>query len=173
MKVFRVKTTGCPEKNWLIEKNPHQNWVLRGQIFPWTWIRSGWSCLVLVRNDQKHFSRHRGIGYWWLSSLCSVHRGSSSILLVYFLGTPCTLDSKSLFLGHPVLWIQLSPSLCGCCPPPQWTSSRCWSWRWSEIWNLDSFLMQYKVILLSYAQVGWDQNGQVSSQTLRSQRSFL
>ena len=31
------------------------NRVLWGQIFPWTLLGSAWSCLVLVRNDQKTF----------------------------------------------------------------------------------------------------------------------
>ena len=50
---------GVP-KNWQIENNPNKNLVPWDQIFPWTWQGSAWSCLVLVRNDQKHFSRHRG-----------------------------------------------------------------------------------------------------------------
>ena len=33
-------------------KNPDQNWVVWGQIFPWAWFGSTWSHLVFVRNNQ-------------------------------------------------------------------------------------------------------------------------
>ena len=35
------------------KENIHQNWLLWGQIFPWAWLGSAWSYLVLVRNDPK------------------------------------------------------------------------------------------------------------------------
>ena len=60
------------------------------QIFPWTWLGSAWSCLVLVRNDQNNNSQigarpslvEGGAGYWWLSWCW--HLGSCRILIVFF-----------------------------------------------------------------------------------------
>ena len=50
------------------EKNPNQKWVLWSQIFPWMWLGSAWSCLVLVRNDQiTFFPDIGGAGYSWFS----------------------------------------------------------------------------------------------------------
>ena len=40
--------------------NPIQKWVLWGKIFLWTWLRSAWSCVVLVRNDPKTFFQTKG-----------------------------------------------------------------------------------------------------------------
>ena len=76
-------------KNW--QTNPKQNSVLWGQLFPWKWLESTWSCLVLVRNDQKPISRH---------NVCRLlvnermHSGSSSILKVTFLGHPVWMIEK-------------------------------------------------------------------------------
>ena len=60
------------------------------QIFPWTWLGSAWSCLVLVRNDQNNNSQigarpslvEGGAGYWWLRWCW--HLGSCRILIVFF-----------------------------------------------------------------------------------------
>ena len=65
--MYIVGCTGVSKK-LLIEENPNQNWLLWGPIFPWAWIRSTWSRLVLVRNGQKKISRHRGCRL--LKSLC-------------------------------------------------------------------------------------------------------
>ena len=48
-------------KNVLIEKNHNKNWVLWGWIFPWTWLRSAWSCLVLVKKGPKTFFLTQGV----------------------------------------------------------------------------------------------------------------
>jgi len=33
-------------------KNSNQNWVLWGQICPWTWLESAWSCLILNKKKR-------------------------------------------------------------------------------------------------------------------------
>ena len=38
-----------------------ENWVVWGQILPLIWYRSAWSCLVLVRNDQKKNFQTQGV----------------------------------------------------------------------------------------------------------------
>ena len=155
MKVFRVKTTGCPEKNWLIEKNPHQNWVLRGQIFPWTWIRSGWSCLVLVRNDQKHFSRHRGCRLLvieqpvqctpWVQQHPVSHFFGDILYFgfkVTFFGTPCTLDSTLTFL----MWL-LSPA------PVDIISMLIVNMEWDLKFGLLSYAVQSNFVVICSSRV--------------------
>ena len=70
-------------------KNPNQNWVLRGQFSHV--LGSAWSCLVLVRNDQKIISRHRlvllrgvpGTGDRAFAPWLQKHSES------HFFGTPC------------------------------------------------------------------------------------
>ena len=74
----------------LTGKNPNQNWVLWGQTFPSKWLGSTWPCLVLEGNDQKQFPDTVGANYCWLCLY--VHRVSSSILLVTFLGHPLSSE---------------------------------------------------------------------------------
>ena len=58
----------------LTEKNRNQNWALWGQIFPWTWLGSAWSCLGF-KNSKKRpknkFKTHAS--YWWLSPWLQQH----------------------------------------------------------------------------------------------------
>ena len=77
----------------LKHKITYQNWVHGGQIFSWTWLGSVWSCLILVRNDQKsNFQTQARPSPVEITRLRivfeRVHRGSSSILKVIF-GTRC------------------------------------------------------------------------------------
>ena len=43
-----------PERHWPGPKNLNQKWVLWGPIFPLTWLPCVWSCLVLMKNNQKY-----------------------------------------------------------------------------------------------------------------------
>ena len=51
----------CAPKKMSYQINPNQNWVLWGQIFPLTRLGSSWSCLVLVKNDQKNIFQKQGV----------------------------------------------------------------------------------------------------------------
>ena len=82
--------TRCPKKvtnRW--RKNHNQIWVLLGQFFPWTWLGSAWSCLVLVGNDQKTCSRSwmrlRATCDWTGVPWLQQHSVSN------FFGTPCLI----------------------------------------------------------------------------------
>ena len=84
---------GVP-KNWLIKKSLPKLGAVGQNFCPWTWLGSAWSCLVLVRNDQKNiFPDTGGAGYWWFSSLCTV------IPAVNFLGHPvCNSQFTNVYL---------------------------------------------------------------------------
>ena len=73
-------------------KNLNQNWVLRGQMFSWTWLGSALVLLCLSKKRQKIFSRHRivQVSLRRLLVIELVHRGSSSILKFIDFWTPCT-----------------------------------------------------------------------------------
>ena len=78
-----------------------QNWVLCGQILPWTSLGKAWSGLVLERNDQHFNFQTQGVpaACDWASALWLQQHSESA-----FFGTPCILqNSLMLYVGNDFL----------------------------------------------------------------------
>ena len=93
--------TGCLKKvvsRMLLEpKNPNQDWVLWGQIFPWTWLESDWSYYSLINKRPKNNFWSKPI------EIAKVARGFRLLLIEQL---RCRGFSSTLlwvtFLRHPV-----------------------------------------------------------------------
>ena len=72
--------------------------MLRSQIFPWTWLGSAGSCLVLVRNDKQIISSHR-LAQVRLRGVLAT--GASALWIQQFCESHC-------FLGRPVVTIAVN-----------------------------------------------------------------
>ena len=84
-------------------KNHNQNWVLWGEILPWTWLRKAWSGLVLVRNDRKiNFQTQGVLATYDLASALWLQQHSESAFFV----TPCMyLIYEFMHLSKSANWI--------------------------------------------------------------------
>ena len=65
-------------RQYRVLQNKQKNPGAVGPHFTLKWLGSAWSCLVLMRNDQKQFPDTRG----YFIVIEPMHRSSSSILLV-------------------------------------------------------------------------------------------
>ena len=90
--------TGFPKK-WLSEccwspKISKPNWVLQGQIFPWTWVWGAWSCPALVKKRPKMINFRQRLVQVWLRGVPATGDWAGAQWLQQhsesrFFGTPC------------------------------------------------------------------------------------
>ena len=85
-----------------------------------TWVGRAWFGLVLVRNDQKLISRHKGCQ---LLVIEPVQPRSTSILKVRFFGHPVVMNLN----WYSRLWCKGLDCI-------HWLERRRWWWRWIRWW---------------------------------------